>query len=162
MNWLFHYLKLMVYENPSWWGANWCLLIFPESTKDLSHLVHLNGFSPVWILLCILTLPNAAKYFPHIGQLRGFSAVWILVCALNPDKVVKDIPQKQEKSFSPVWCLRCNHRESAEWNDLSHWVQAYGFSRCFSLFDREKILPHQAHLSRIPTFLETTKSGICF
>ena len=106
-------------------------VIFPHTSKDsgsLPFFFYRNIFF-LFFVLCIFskfankrldpfifytTLPSAAKYFPHIGQIKGFSPVWILLCDLNPDKVVKYIPQRQEKTLCPVWCLLCNNRESGE------------------------------------------------
>ena len=46
--------------------------------KFLSKIVHLNGFSPVWILRWYFKSLDHEKLLPHSMHLNGFSPLWFL------------------------------------------------------------------------------------
>ena len=52
-----------------------CFIKWLDCEKLLSHLVHLNGFSPVWVLSCLFKFPICEKPMPHLLHWNGFSLV---------------------------------------------------------------------------------------
>ena len=59
-----------------------CVLKAPYCEKLLSQFVHLNGFSPVWVLSCAFRLPSSSsvKLLSQYVHLNGFWPVWVLSC----------------------------------------------------------------------------------
>ena len=67
-------------------GQDWDYLVILRASK-MSHgeyvdkpfslFVHLNGFSPVWILLCSFKCPVIGKISSYFEHLEGFSPVWV-------------------------------------------------------------------------------------
>jgi len=46
-------------------------------------MLHMYGFSPLWILLCILRLPAWANSFSQTGHSNGFSPEWVRLCIVK-------------------------------------------------------------------------------
>ena len=64
------------------WISFW-LFMWPDYEKDMTQVLYLNDFSPVWVLLCVSNLIAFAKHFWHI---ICFVIVWVISCLLNiPD-----------------------------------------------------------------------------
>ena len=49
----------------------------------LEHSLHVNGFSPEWVLKWPLKLPNPENDLEHSSQVNGFSPEWVLVLELQ-------------------------------------------------------------------------------
>jgi hypothetical protein len=119
-----------------WWEASWSLCVY-----DLSHTVHLYGFSLVWILLCRLRSHLWTKDLLHCLQLN------ILVLSMG--------------TFS-VWIFRWwESRWLLSVNNLPHKVQLYGVSPVWTFLCRlsalflQKDLPHcwQVNISDLSTVI---------
>ena len=76
--------------------------------RHLSHSVHLNGFSPVWVLSCSFKWSVIEKIFSYIDHLKG---------------------------FSPMWVLSCSFKELDLGKHLSQFVHWYGFSTVLQFYD---------------------------
>ena len=53
----------------------------------LSHLVHLNDFSPLWVLWWILKT-DVEKLLSHLVHWNGFSPVWVLSCFFSSNLIL--------------------------------------------------------------------------
>ena len=68
---------------PTWkFQATW-------NWETLAHFLHLNGFSPVWVLLCFFKWPAIEKLLSHLEHLKGYSPVWVLSCSFKEFDVEK-------------------------------------------------------------------------
>ena len=84
------------------WIFFW-LFMWPDYEKDMTQVLYLNDFSPVWVLLCVPNLIAFAKHFWHI---ISFSIVWAISCLLDIPDVEKFLSQLMPlNAFSPVWII---------------------------------------------------------
>ena len=68
----------------------------------LSHLEHVNGFSPVCILSCICKFTVLIKALLHMEQANGFSPVLVLSCIVKLPLWLKAFSHlEQANGFSP-------------------------------------------------------------
>ena len=74
-------------------GTAWCGVKDDCAIKRLSQLLHLSGFSPVWILPWTAQLEVWLKSFPHT-HLQSFSPVWYLWWTANFAVWLKPLPHR--------------------------------------------------------------------
>ena len=60
-----------------------CIFKSPVVMLEYSHIVHLWGFSPEWVLLCCFSLPEWVVVKSHWLHWCGFSPVCFLMCFLK-------------------------------------------------------------------------------
>ena len=97
------------------WCVNfWCCLSSPFRLKLLSHSLHLNGFSPVWILLCSLKCPLWLKRFKQKLHSKRFSPAWVVLCCLSCPLRLNLVPHcLHSKRFSLVWGISVSPKTSS-------------------------------------------------
>ena len=91
--------------------------------KPFSLFVHLNGFSPVWVLLCSFKCPVIGKILSYFEQLKGFSPVWDWFRDKYVEKLLSQFLHLN--GFSPVCVLSC----SFKWPVIGFspvWVWSHG------------------------------------
>ena len=64
------------------WIFFW-LFMWPDYEKDMTQVLYLNDFSPVWVIFCV---PNSIAFTKHFWHIICFVIVWVISCLLNiPD-----------------------------------------------------------------------------
>ena len=76
--------------------------------KPFSLFVHLNGFSPVWVLLCSFKCPVIGKILSYFEHLKGFSPVWVWFRGKYVEKLLSQFLHLN--GFSTVWVLSCSFK----------------------------------------------------
>lgn len=88
-----------------------CLFKCEELTPLYSQCLHLNGFSPVWILKCFFKSLELLKARVHTLQAYGFSPVWVLKWTFRLICWLKVLWQMEHSNgFSPVCTSTCRCR----------------------------------------------------
>ena len=86
------------------WIFFW-LFMWPDYEKDMTQVLYLNDFSPVWVIFCV---PNSIAFTKHFWHIICFSIVWAISCLLNIPDVKKFLSQLMPlNAFSPVWIISC-------------------------------------------------------
>ena len=132
LEWLHTVIHVLVslYEDFSWSPCTLpCLVKLLFTEKLFPHLLHENGFSPVWILWCSRRWLFRLKEFPHSLHVNGFSSVWILWCLTRSLTCLKDfLHSLHENGFSPVWILWCARSRLLSRKHFPHTSHVNGFS----------------------------------
>ena len=100
----------------------------------MSHFVHVNGFSPVWVLSCTFKLHTCEKLLSHFVHLNGFSPVWVLSCffkLLEFEKLMSHFEHWNWNGFSLVWVLSCLFKALETEKLLTHFPHLNYFSLMF-------------------------------
>ncbi len=142
---------------PSWnvftWPVRWA---FQEYA--LSHRLHLNGFTSLWMTSCCFRLWSRAKDFPHVEQVKFVTpeceadAIWLN----NGHLSLNETPQSSQKNgFTSEWRWRLSmwrlrwyedlkvFPHSVHWCGLSlEWINMWLLKTVFL----EKVLPQSSHL----------------
>ena len=119
-------------------GAFWCLLSCVDWEKLRKHLLHLKGFSPVWVLIWLFRVVAPAKDRPQNPHLNGFSFTWMTTCSrrsLGPSNEAGQWPHWY--GFSGAWeqtCICSRTRCVKVWEHCPH------FHTCGSSLSRKSNL----------------------
>ena len=85
---------------------------WPVIKKLLSHFEHLKGFTPVWVLSYSFKEHDLEKLLLHFVCLNGISPVWVLSCSFKWPAIEKLLLHFEHlKGFSPVWVLHVHCAE---------------------------------------------------
>ena len=108
------------------WICSWCFFILPFSQRDLGHLLHGCGFSPVCIFRCFSKLPFSEKAFGY----------WLHGYGFLPECVLRFF---FKLPFSQRDLLHSLHGLLSIENCFWLWLKGYGFSpecvlRCFLFY----------------------------
>lgn len=116
-----------------------CLLSPSEREKQLSHRVHLKGFSPVCERKCRRSSEALKKHIPQSAQQWGFSGCssCVFSCALQWPDSENPFPQTEHvKGLSPV-CIRLWRTSLLSllnvFMQYEHWWGTFGFFECVRL-----------------------------
>ena len=106
-----------------------CFLRFWLWEKDLLQNVHMNGFSPVWILECTLRSVLVTEEKWHWVHLWGFSPVWDIIWFF---KLITEIVEKWHTKHSYGLSTACLIIWSFRLSDLFDVWSHCGHLNCFS------------------------------
>jgi len=89
------------------WTLMWLL-------NALSHMWHLCGLSPLWILLCITRLPVVVNRLLQTAHSNGFSPEWLRLCTASALLLWQRLPHSAHL-YLLVWIFICWYR--ALWDE---------------------------------------------
>jgi len=98
-----------------------------EWLNALSHVGHLYGFSPLWVLLWTTRLLKVTNRLLQTVHSNGFSPLWIRLCAVNLCLLLKHFPHSVH-SYLLLWTFIWHHKERWVAKRFSHWVHEYNLS----------------------------------
>lgn len=122
--------------------------------KAVPHLLHLRGFSTIWIISCSVRFDLLLKVFPHSLHTKGFSPVWVLWCLMRLDFCMSTPSPHSlstQKVFSPVWILWWVSKFSFWLKDFPQSLHSNSFSPVWVFWFlriycvRLKAFPHSLH-----------------
>ena len=112
-----------------------CIFKDARVKKLLSQLLHLKGFTSVWILQWIPSCLFPVKPQPHTSHLYKFSPVWILWWIPSFDFRIQPWPHTSHfYGFSPVWRIWWSIQLSLRVKAFPHTSHLYGFSPVWVLW----------------------------
>ena len=129
------------------WTLSMCLFKWWIRENPLLHLWHMNGFSPVWVLICAANSCLVKNLFTHCEHLWGnwFRCLLFLenkscknitlkksffyLWSMSVDWEPKLLPQSEQRKFrSPVWTTLWTLNCCANANCFPHKLHSNGFS----------------------------------
>ena len=125
-------LKITCHTLCTWMASLMCVFIYVQVTwcwealvYTTQHFMHLNGFSPLWLLSWIMMWKSSwdfngfflhgssygtflyfdpEKLLPHFVQLNGFSPMWVMSCYFKWLAIKKLLSHFDHlKGFNPVY-----------------------------------------------------------
>ena len=100
----------------------------------LSHMWHLYGFSPLWILLCLTRSPDVVNRLLQTVHSNGFCPEWLRLCTARSLLLSQHLPHTVHL-YLPEWIFIWRDRVFRDEKCFSHWLQEYKCSPvCFLLW----------------------------
>ena len=110
--WFLLYFQMSALE---WVLPGRSLTMWFDLEKLLSHLVHFNDFSPLWVL-CWILKTDVEKLLSHLVHLNAFSPVWFLSGFFLSNLILRSSHIVHLCEFSPVFS------GNQMWNSSYHRV----------------------------------------
>jgi len=104
-----------------------CVVRVPDWLNAMSHIWHLYGFSPLWILLCLARFSACVNRLLQTVHSNGFSPEWLRLCIASCLSLWQHLPHTVHL-YLLVWIFLWLHRAPVDEKRFSHWLHEYTFS----------------------------------